>query len=111
MPEPRVKAGIWVAMALRLGNSSGRYGAVVRKGDPDSGGILVVLRGRKGTAVLSQMRAASGEAAWMRATGPDPVDEATADAYVARQTGFDPDLWVLEFESPDLMPPFEGKIV
>jgi hypothetical protein len=30
---------------------------------------------------------------------------------VARQVKFDSDLWVLEFESPDLLPPFEGKIV
>jgi hypothetical protein len=30
---------------------------------------------------------------------------------VERQTRFDPDLWVLEFESPDLLPPFEGKII
>jgi hypothetical protein len=24
---------------------------------------------------------------------------------------FDPDLWVIEFDAPDLLPPFEGKIV
>lgn len=111
MPEPRVKAGLWVSMALRVGNANGRYGMVIRKGDPDAGGILVILRGRLGVAVLSQMRTADGAAAWLRATGPGPVDQETADAYVERQVKFDPDLWVLEFESPDLLPPFEGKIV
>ncbi len=111
MDEPRVKAGIWVSMALRLGNAGGRYGSVLRKGDPDAGGVLVVLRGRTGLSVLSQMRAAEGTPAWIRGTGAGPVDQATADAYVARQVKFDPDLWVLEFESPDMLPPFEGKIV
>lgn len=111
MPEARVKAAIWVSMALRMGNGAGCYGVVLRKGDPDSGGILVVLHGKRGLSVLSQMRSAEGEPAWLRATGPEPVDQATADAYVARQTGFDPDLWVLEFESPDLLPPFEARIV
>ena len=111
MVEARIKAGIWVSMALRMGNASGRYGAVLRKGDPDSGGVLVVLHGKSGLSVLSQMRTATGEAAWLRATGPAPVDQETADAYVARQSGFDPDLWVLEFESPDLLPPFEAQIV
>ena len=111
MAEARVKAGIWVSMALRLGNASGRYGAVLRKGDPDAGGVLVVLHGQQGLSVLSQIRTADGVGAWIRGTGPGPVAQEVADAYVARQVKFDPDLWVVEFESPDLLPPFEGKIV
>jgi hypothetical protein len=109
--EPRIKAGIWVSMALRMGNSGGRFGAVLRKGDPDAGGVLVVLRHNKDVSVLSQMRSGAGELAWMRATGPAPVDDEAADAYIARQVKFDPDLWVLEFEAPDMLPPFEAKLV
>jgi hypothetical protein len=109
--EPRIKAGLWVKMALRLADTDGRPGAVLRRGDPDSGGVLAVLRGREGLLVLSQMRTADGAPAWMRATGPAPVDQAAADAYVARQVKFDPDLWVVEFDAPDLRPPFEAKIV
>lgn len=111
MTEPRVKAGLWVQMALRLGDRDGRPGVVLRRGDADAGGILVVLRGRAGLCVLSQMRAADGAAGWMRGTGAAAVDEAAAAAYVARQVKFDPDLWVLEFEAPDLLPPFEARIV
>jgi hypothetical protein len=111
MTGPRIKSGLWVKMALRLGDADGRPGAVLRKGDPDSGGMLVVLRGREGYCVLSQMRTAEGALAWMRATGATPVDQETTDAYVARQVRFDPDLWVLEFEAPDLLPPFEAKLV
>jgi hypothetical protein len=108
--EPRVKAGIWVQMALRMGARDGRYGTVIRRGDADAGGVLVVLHGRKGLSVLSQIRGADGELGWLRATGAAPVDQAKADDYVARQVRFDPDLWVLEFEAPDLLPPFEAKI-
>jgi hypothetical protein len=111
MAEPRVKAGMWVQAALRLGNAHGRFGAVLRRGDADAGGVLVVLRGQAGLSVLSQVRAANGELGWLRATGPESVDQATADAYVARQVRVDPDLWVVEFESPDLLPPFEGKLL
>jgi hypothetical protein len=79
MSEPRVKAGIWVSMALRMGNAGGRFG--------------------------------EGDLAWLRATGAAPVDQETADTYIARQVKYDPDLWVIEFEAPDLLPPFEAKLV
>lgn len=108
---PRVKAGLWVSMALRLGDRDGRPGMVLRRGDADAGGILVVLHGREGVVVLSQMRAADGAAAWLRGTGPAPVEQEAADSYIARQLRFDPDLWVLEFETPDLVPPFEARIL
>jgi hypothetical protein len=111
MTEPRLKAGLWVKMALRMADREGRAGVVLRRGDADSGGVLVVLRGREGLAVLSQVRTAEGAAAWMRGTGPAAVDQAAADAYVARQVRFDPDVWVLEFDAPNLLPPFEAKLV
>jgi hypothetical protein len=109
--DAKVKAGIWVSMAIRLSDMAGRAAAVLRKGDPDSGGILCVLRGREGVQVLSQIRDAEGRSAWIRGTGPAAVDQAAADAYVARQIQRDPDLWVVEFDAPDLKPPFEARLV
>lgn len=111
MAEPKVKAGIWVQAALRLGAGDGRPGVVIHRGDADSGGILVLLRGRAGIVILSQTRDGEGNPAWLRATGLDPVDEARADSYVERQRRFDPDLWVIEFEAPDYVPPFEAKLL
>jgi hypothetical protein len=98
-------------MALRMADREGTAGVVLRKGDADAGGVLVVLRGREGLTVLSQVRAADGALAWMRGTGAGTVDQATADGYVARQVRFDPDVWVLEFDAPNLVPPFEARIV
>jgi hypothetical protein len=111
MSGARIKAGLWVQAALRLGQVEGRYGVVVRKGDADAGSVLVLLRGQAGVTVLAQIRDAAGEPAWLRGTGESPVAEATADAYIAKQISYDPDLWVVEFEAPDYLPPFEAKII
>ena len=108
--DAKVKTGIWVSMAIRLSDMAGRSATVLRRGDLDSGGILCVLRGRGGVQVLSQVRDAEGRAAWLRATGPAAVDQETADAYIRRQVQRDPDLWVVEFDAPDLKPPFEARL-
>ena len=110
-PPPRVKASLTVSIALRMGDRDGKPGMVLRKGDPDAGGILVVLRGRQGMTELSQVTDQDGGHAWIKATGATPVDQDAVDAYVARQIRFDPDLWVLEFETPDMVPPFEAKVL
>jgi hypothetical protein len=111
MSEPRIKAAIWVSAALRLGSVDGKPGMVIRRGDADAGGVLVILRGRSGNMVLSQFRDADGALAWMRGTGAEPVSEAVTDAYVQKQLRYDPDLWVIEFDAADYLPPFEGKVV
>jgi hypothetical protein len=111
MMEARIKAYLWVQAALRLGGAEGKPGMVLYKGDADAGGVLVLLRGRQGLLVFSQTRDAEGGPAWIQALGTVPVDEASAGAYVARQRRFDPDLWVIEFEAPDYLPPFEAVIL
>jgi hypothetical protein len=111
MSEPRIKAGLWVAAALRLGTADNKPGMVIRKGDPDAGGVVVIMRGRTGNMVLTQFREAGGALAWLRATGDTPVTEEATEAYVKKQLGYDSDLWVIEFDAPDYLPPFEGKLV
>ncbi|MBB2203148.1 DUF1491 family protein [Gluconacetobacter tumulisoli] len=112
MTEARLRTGLWAAAVIRHANQTGHPAMVLRRGDADAGGVLVVLLGRAGRlSVLGQTRAPDGRPAWIRGTGADPVDQETADAYVARQVGRDPDLWVLEFDAPDLLPPFEALLI
>jgi hypothetical protein len=45
---------------------------------------------------LAQATALNGGLAWMRPLGPEKISDADADAYIARQGNFDPDVWALE---------------
>lgn len=97
----RVKSGLKVqALLWRLDRAA--MAAVVRKkGDADSGSILLKLTFLDGTAkVLSQAQDGAGRAVWLAATGQTPVPDDKAEAYIARSLDRDPDLWVLEIEDP-----------
>jgi len=108
MSDPRLKSRISVMAAIRLSQSRGLFATVARKGDEDAGAILVKqnLLG-KGFRVLTQIRSVEGKLGWMTGTGDDPVEEAAADAYIARQIDRDWDIWVVEIEDREGRNPFE----
>ena len=86
--EPRLKAGLWVQAAIRAASVQGVMATIARKGDPDAGAILIkqnLLNG--GFCVLTQIRRANGQPGWLRGTGPIPVEESVAEAYIQRQIG------------------------
>lgn len=107
MSEPKLKAKLFVHAAIRRCGLHALPAVVAKKGDEDSGTILVrVLQGGDRCRVYAQVRAADGRLGWMCATGPDPVSEERADAYVARACAVDGDAWVLDVESADGVAPF-----
>jgi hypothetical protein len=52
-----------------------------------------------------------GVLGWMAAFSGKLVAETEADAYISRAMARDPDLWVVEIESPDGWHPFEGRLL
>ncbi|OIP85968.1 MAG: GTP-binding protein Era [Rhodobacterales bacterium CG2_30_65_12] len=93
----RLAAGIWVAAYLARLHAEGIPVYVVARGDDTAGAVLVKLATLDGraTAFHRVVDLMSGTRRWdVLAEGP----EAEVDTSIARQRGFDPDLWVIEVE-------------
>ena len=103
---------VWVSALIRRAELAGAFATVTRKGDPRAGAVLVKLYNplTRQARVYAQALKAQGESVWMQ---PSQTDlESDLDAFIARQSGYDPDLWVVEIEDREgrhfLTEPVEG---
>jgi hypothetical protein len=97
--EPRLKAEIRVKAFIRRCAASGVPALVVRRGDETAGAIVIRVNRLDGFSVVYvQTRRGDGAAIWTPGTGPEPVPDAAAEAYLARALRVDPDLWIVEVE-------------
>ena len=93
----RLTARFWVDAYLARLRGVDIPAFVVTHGDDTGGAVLVKLNTLDGQAKLFQRSfdLSSGDQMWMTLVSGDEVD---VDAAVARQCGFDPDVWVIEVE-------------
>ena len=99
MTEPRLKTGLRVAAMLRRYDMHGIAAFQRRRGDADSGAVMIKLALGNGHAfVLIQTYDGEGRRAWMRQGGAAPIDDATAEAAIEKAIRRDPDLYVIEIE-------------
>lgn len=109
--EARLRSKLFIQALLRRCDIEGTPGYVVHSGDADAGAIIVKLAHRDRTAtVLTPVRREDGERAWTRGTGPAPVADMDAEAYIARQRTYDADLWVIEIEDRDGRHPLADNV-
>jgi len=110
--DDRLPTHLWVSAHIRTADSQSVAMTVVRKGDPSRGTVILKINRLDRTfSVLVQTREADGERLfWARGTGADPVPEADADAYIARQLRYDPDVWVIEVEDRQGRHWFDGPV-
>jgi hypothetical protein len=107
-----LNTGLWVSAQVRICDRAFIPATVVRRGDPDAGTVLLKLnRFEAGVTVYTQTSSSGDEPMWSRGTGPNPVTEAEADAYIERQVKYDPDVWVLEIEDRRGQYKLDGKVV
>ena len=93
----RITSEIWIAAYLTRCRLATIPAFVVTRGDRTAGAVLVKLNTLDGSAVCFQRSfdLMSGERRWITLV---EGDEAEVDASIAKQRGFDPDVWVIEVE-------------
>ncbi len=94
---PRLTAQFWVQAYLTRLRQHNIPAFVVAHGDDTAGAVLIKLNTLDGQAVAFQRSfdLMSGARTWAEL---NRGDEASVDQAIARQRGYDPDLWVIEVE-------------
>ena len=100
----RLASSVVVGGLLRKAESQGGFAAVLAKGDPTAGSVIVVLVDRGGGhRILERILQPDGGYRWQATTGQDTENTKKNEevpAFVARRRRFDPDLWIIELDIP-----------
>jgi len=103
----RLRSDIWVSAYMRRCLVSGRFAGLRRRGAAEAGAIFVKIDLLDGHVVLygpapqSEIGDAGIERRWQKLHQSAAIEESEAEDRLRRELSFDPDLWIVEVESPD----------
>jgi hypothetical protein len=101
----RLKSGIWVAAYIRRCQIEGAQAMLRRRGADEAGAVFIKVSRLDGSAEVygpapqtAFDEARPADRAFIRSLKTENAPEADAEAYLARQIKFDPDVWIVEVE-------------
>ena len=101
----RLKSALWVSAYVRRCFVEGVYAVIRRRGAEEAGAIFIKVNRLDGTADVYGPAPQSAfdekhpvDRAFSAAMKTMPASDAEAEAYLARQVRFDPDVWIIETE-------------
>ncbi|HEU4705534.1 MAG TPA: DUF1491 family protein [Sphingomicrobium sp.] len=99
MADERLPASVEAAGLIRRAQGSGDFAAVVHKGDPDRGSILLVVSSRgRHVACLERVLTLDGGYRWQQVGPSESAGSGEIRDFLAKRTRFDADLWAIELD-------------
>lgn len=97
----RLTSDFWVSALIRKVQGEGGFAYLARRGSPEAGAIFIKVSSRFGTCDLYSPAPQTsyeedGERMFLRIL--HDADDMAASDRMARETRFDPDLWLVELE-------------
>ena len=97
----RLPAHLEAAGLLRQAETEGGFGAIIKRGDPDRGAlILSVVRRGEHHAFLERALDADGVYHWRQVGPVAGADAASLADWSQKRVRFDEDLWLIELDIP-----------
>ena len=93
-----LSSDLWVSALIRRAEIGGAFATVVRRGDMRAGTVIVKSydTSTRSAKLYTEAFGADGERLWIQPVTSETESE--LDAYIQRQIGYDPDIWVVEIE-------------
>jgi len=93
-----ISSDVWVAGLIRRAELAGAFATVVKRGEGRAGAVIVKAydTSTRRARLYSEAFGMDGQRRWIQPVESDTESE--LDAYIERQRGYDPDLWVVEIE-------------
>jgi len=93
-----LSSDLWVSALIRRAEIGGANAVVVRRGDTRAGTVIVKVynTATRQARLYTEASGADGDRLWIQPVVSDIESE--LDAYIQRQIGYDPDLWIVEIE-------------
>lgn len=98
----RLPAKLEATALIRQAQSNGGFGTVLRRGDPDSGAILLLVMERGvPLAMIERQMAVDFNYRWTVAARGDALDRDKFHESIEIRSRFDADFWIIELDIPD----------